>query len=118
MVSARNRWVGRAERKNRHRDDFIQDGDERELGRGGDDDRVDGRLGLWRARNGWVSDRALHSACRRAQRRAVNAHRVALVAQATEKSVAKRFVAKEVVPLLVLEIGGDNCRFVAVALFH
>ena len=53
-----------------------------------------------------------------AQRRPVNAHRVAVMPHTTEQRVYHRFVAEEVVPLVIDQIGCNDRGMAVVPLLH
>src|SRR5690606_3032587 len=73
--------------------------------------------GEWaRAASDLVS--AYPSAARFAQRWAVDAQGMALVPQPAEQGFAERLVAEEVVPLVVVEIGGNDRGLAPVPLSH
>ena len=55
---------------------------------------------------------------RPAQRRAVDGHGVALVAQSAEKSVDQVLVPEKGGPLVVAQVGGDDGRMAPIALLH
>ena len=48
----------------------------------------------------------------------IDTHGVASMAQAAEQSIDERLVAKEVIPLLVVEIRGNNRWPLTISLFH
>jgi len=58
------------------------------------------------------------SALRFAEGGAVDADRVALMAQSAEQGIDQGFVAQEVSPLGVVEIGRDDGRSPSIPLFH
>src|SRR5690606_13940702 len=55
---------------------------------------------------------------RLAQGRAIDADGVAVVADAAEQGIAESLVAEEVLPLVVVKVGGDDCSLSAVAFLH
>src|SRR6266487_5454866 len=57
-------------------------------------------------------------ALRVAQRRAVDANGLALVAQAAEQSLGQLFVAEQYLPLIIFKVGGQECGLAAIAFFH